>query len=391
MPTLAAGSDVSTEEIVADEKVVDMDPTMRLLDPDSTQFDTYTRRQASRAATREKVNWLEEEYVGRILTAAAYTSGATTINVGAGEGNLVRAGDVLRNMRTGEGFRVSSIATDALTVVTSWGGAANAAGNAGDKLLVVGPAMQQGSSLPNPRYQQRVLGFNYTQIERTPWMFTGTAAAINLYGGAEPGKESARAAVVHKRTWEAVGFFGARDFSSAADVVVGSAGGVVEFVQTNKQNVNGELTSDFLDSFMATVLAKGSEDKVIFTGTIGAYYISRFHRSGQGAFWRPGNERVHGVKVDGFISGVFGTQVPVIVKKEWADFPSGVNGYNGNLFVLDMSNIERRPLTGRDTRRIVYDIKSLGSGRDAEGGEYFTEATYTFAQEKTHGWLYGIA
>ena len=391
MPTLAAGSDVSTEEIVADERQVDMDPTMRLLDPDSTQFDTFTRRLQSRPATREKVNWLEEEYVGRVLTASAYTSGASTINVAAGEGALVRAGDILRNMRTGEAFRVSSVAADALTVVTSWGAAPNAAGNASDKLLIVGPAMQQGSTIPNPRYQQRVLGFNYTQIERTPWLFTGTAAAISLLGGSEPNKESARAGIVHKRFWESTAFFGARDFSSAGDVVVGSAGGAIEFIQTNRQNVNGELTADFLDSFLSTVLAKGSENKVIFTGTIGAYYLSRFNRSGQGAFWKPGNERVHGVKVDGYISGVFGTQIPIVVKKEWADFPSGVNGYNGNLFVLDMSNIERRPLVGRDTKRITYDIKSLGNGRDAEGGEYFTEATYTFAQEKTHGLLYGIA
>ena len=37
-----------------------------------------------------------------MLTASAYTSGAVTINVAAGEGALVRAGDVIRNMRTGE-------------------------------------------------------------------------------------------------------------------------------------------------------------------------------------------------------------------------------------------------------------------------------------------------
>jgi hypothetical protein len=151
------------------------------------------------------------------------------------------------------------------------------------------------------------------------------------------------------------------------------------------------LTSDFLDSFMATVLSKGSSNKVIFTGTIGAYYISRFHRSGQGAFWAPKNERVHGVQVDGFLSGVFGTQVPVVVKKEWADFPSGDAGYNGNLYVLDMQYIERRPLRDRDTKKIEYDVKSLGNGRDAEGGEFFTEATYTFAQERCHGVLTGIA
>ena len=139
------------------------------------------------------------------------------------------------------------------------------------------------------------------------------------------------------------------------------------------------------------MLSKGSAEKVIFTGTIGAYYISRFHRSGQGAFWEPKPDRIHGVKVDGVISGVFGTQIPVVVKKEWADFPSGVNGYNGNLFVLDMNYIERRPLRDRDTKKIEYDKKSLGNGRDAEGGEFIDEATYTFAQERTHGLITGIA
>ena len=112
--------------------------------------------------------------------------------------------------------------------------------------------------------------------------------------------------------------------------------------------MNGELTSDFLDQFLATVLAKGTSDKVIFTGTIGAYYISRFNRSGQGAFWRPEHENVHGVQVDGFLSGVYGYEIPVIVKKEWANYPSGVGGYNGNLFVVDMANVERRPLRNRD-------------------------------------------
>ena len=117
--------------------------------------------------------------------------------------------------------------------------------------------MQQGSTIPNPRYQQRVLGFNYTQIERTPWLFTGTAAAISLVGGTEPNKESARAGVVHKRFWESTAFFGARDFSSAGDVVVGSAGGRDRVHPDERQNVNGELTADFLDSFLRPCSRRG--------------------------------------------------------------------------------------------------------------------------------------
>ena len=60
MAEVAVGAMVNTDEIVADEKVVDMDPKMRLLDPDQTQFTTMTSRMGHRAATREKVNWLEE-------------------------------------------------------------------------------------------------------------------------------------------------------------------------------------------------------------------------------------------------------------------------------------------------------------------------------------------
>ena len=73
--------------------------------------------------------------------------------------------------------------TTALTVVPAWGtgvvgSAASVAGLAGDKLLVVGDAQKQGADLPPMKYSQRVLGFNYTQIHRTVWNFSGTAAAI---------------------------------------------------------------------------------------------------------------------------------------------------------------------------------------------------------------------
>lgn len=389
MADIAVGASISTEEILADEKVVDMDPKMRLLDPDSTQFTTMTGRTSARPATREKVNWLEEQYVNTVVTVSAdYASGATTVVVSAGDGLSVAPQDVLRNMRTGEAMLVTANAGGSLTVTPSWGGAPSAAGTTGDKLLVVSDAQKQGADLPSQKYSQRVLGFNFTQIHRTVWQFNGTTTAIELYGGREPAKEAARKLVEHKRKLEANGFFGAREFVAAGDDVTGSAGGLIEFIQSNKQDVNGELTSDFLDGFLATVLAKGSNDKVIFTGTIGAYYISRFNRSGQGAFWKPSNESVHGVKVDGFLSGVFGTLVPVVVKKEWANYPSGDAGYNGNLFVVDMSNVERRPLRDRDTK-LLTERQTAGSDRVA--AEYLTENTWTIAQEKTHGLLTGIA
>jgi len=391
MAEVAVGTMISTEEPVADEKVIDMDSQMKKLDPDQTQFTTMTSRVGSRAATREKVNWLEESYVTDVITTTAgYTSGATTVVVSAADGLSVQPNDVYRNMRTGQAMRVSANAAGSLTVLPM---GTNAAGNAGDKLLYVGNAYPQGANIGNPKYSARVLGYNYTQIFREPWSFAGTTTAIELYGGGEPAKEAARKAVEFKRQIEHSGFFGARNFLNTGGFAspaepVGMAGGLIEFIATNKQNVGGELTSDFLDLFLATVLAKGTSDKVIFTGTVGAYYISRFHRSGQGAFWKPSNENVHGVKVDGFISGVFGYQLPVVVKKEWANYPSGANGYNGLMFVVDMSNVERRPLRDRDTKLLT---NRQGPGEDRVAAEYLAEMSWEIAQERTHGLLTGIA
>jgi hypothetical protein len=386
MAEIAVGSTVSTEEVLADERVIDMDPKMRLLDPDQTQFTTMTSRMPSRSATREKFNWLEEQYVNDVFSMTAYTSGAATITLTtAADANAIMPNDVLRNMRTGQACIVVSKAAGVLTI--TWQGT-NAAGNAGDRFLFVGSAFPQGAALPAPKYSQRVLGFNYTQIFRSSWSFTNTATAIELYGGREPAKEAARKAVEHKRELEHNGFFGSRFFITSGAEPQGGSGGLLEFIVTNKFPVGGELTSDFLDLSLATVLAKGSPDKVIFTGTVGAYYISRFHRSGQGAFWRPGRENVHGVKVDGFISGVFGTEIPVVVKKEWANYPSGANGWNGNMFVVDMANIESRPLRDRSTKLLTA---RQPNGEDRMAAEYLTEQGWTVAQEKTHAVFTGIA
>lgn len=174
MADIAVGAFVQTEEFVADEKVVDMDPKMRLLDPDQTQFTTMTQRSTNRVATREKVNWLEEQYVNTVITlTAGHTAGATTVVVSGTDGVSVQAQDVVRNMRTGEALLVTANAAGSLTVVPSWGNmpAASVAGLTGDKLLIVGDAQKQGADIPQMKYSQRVLGFNYTQIHRTSWVF----------------------------------------------------------------------------------------------------------------------------------------------------------------------------------------------------------------------------
>jgi hypothetical protein len=392
IPTItSAAPQIGTEEFLSDEKKIDMDEKIRKLRPDESQFTTMTDRLSSRAAIREKVNWLEEDDFPRIATlASAAAAPATSLVLTAGQGKYVQVNDILRNMKTGAAYLVSAVATDTLTVAKI-GSVAETNNSSGDSLLVVGDAQPQGSDFPIMRYLQRVLGYNYTEITRTVWQFTNTATAINLYGGNEPGKEAVRKAREHKRKWEAIGFFGARSFAAAVapnQDPQGTAGGLVEFITSNVLNQAGTaLSPDAFDTFLTQVMAWGSSDKVLLAAPTVVASMSKWNRTGMGTqFEAPEGGKVHGVKVDAFISGAYGYRIPVVVKKEWAEFPVANGGYGGYAFLVDMSNVERRPLQGRDTKLLT---EQQPKGKDSYAAEYITEATYEIAQEKTHGLIKG--
>ena len=383
---------VSTEEVLADERKIDMDERIKKVRPDDTQFYTMTSRVSARSAIREKVNWMEEEYFPRIVaTAGAETASDTVIDLVATQGKIVQPNDILRNMRTNEALRVVSVATDAVTVATRTGGIAM---NAADPLLVVADAQPQGSDLPVARYLARVLGYNYTQISRTPWTFTGTQTAIEMYGGKEPAKEAARKAVEHKRKIEATAFWGTRSFvaSSASNgEPQGSAGGLNEFIVTNRKDANGPLTPDILGNLLTDTMSYGNaDDKVLFVSPLLAGQISKWAWTGMGSAWDGGGDRSrakYGVRVDGFLNGTYGYQVPVVVKKEWAEFPVAGKGYGGYGFIVDMSLIERRPLQGRDTKLLT---DRAPAGKDVYAAEYMTETSWQIGNEKAHGVIFGV-
>jgi len=389
--TIAQGN-VSTEEILPDERVVDMDDRIRKLKPDDAQFSTMTDKASSKQAVREKVNWLEEEDFPRQVTGDAQTNVSTTLNVSAGQGKIVAANDTLRNMRSGEAIRVVSVATDALTIARGVGSVAAAATNAGDTYLVVADAQPQGSDFPSPRYLGRVLGYNYTQITRTTWSFTGTQTAIELYGGREPAKEATRKAREHKRKWEAIGFFGPRSYAANSGAPdnepKGTSGGAIEFISTYKLALTGPLTPTAFDSFIMPIMANGEPgSKVLFASPVVTMCMSNWTRVGMGAQWQPTPEEVFGVKVDAFISGAYGYRIPVVVKKEWSEFPYLTSvGYGGYAFLLDLSLIEQRPMRDRDTKLIT---EQQPKGKDVYSAEYMREATYEFAHERAHGIITG--
>ncbi len=387
MPTVLTGL-VDTGDVLADELVVDMAEDIKYLDPDESQFTTMLQQIASKEAISKKVNWLEDELFPRISSlAASATSGATTLTVATGEGAYFRAKDVVRNALTGEAYRVTSVSDDTLTVVRSIGDVAAASSASGAELVIVSNAAKEGATLGERKITKKVLGYNYTQIVRHPFGFTNTNVAIERYGGQEPALEAKKKLIEHKRSIEQLAFWGARDSQthSGDSEPTRYAGGLVEYLSSNVDDVGGALGEDELEGYLRDGLQHGSRNKVLFGSPLFSQSISKFLRERMAPAGP--SERLWGAKVDAYISGAYGYKVPLITKRDWNDF--GITGtYYGTWAVgVDMSNVKIRPLRTRNTKLLR---NRQANDADETTHEFLTELTFEVAQEATHFIIKGV-
>lgn len=385
MATINSGV-IDTEAVLSDEKVVDMEDAFALLDPDTSQYMTILNKLPSKVATREKVNWLEDELFPNLTTlAASATSAATTVSVATGTGTYFRAGDLVRVVSTGEMLEVTSVSSDTLTVTRSVGGVAATSAASGGDLLIVSNAAAQGADYGTLKATKRVLGYNYTQIVRHPFGFTGTDVEIETYGPGDPANEIAKKAVEHKRAQENMAFFGARDFTSASPSSKGYAGGLQEYLSTNVFTGAGAVDLTYIDGKLQTIFQHGSMRKVIFAAPTPAAALSTLFAQN----WvraRP-DDRVYGAKVSAFINGAYGESVPVIVKREWGARQVAGDGHGSWMFVIDLDYVKKRPMRNRNTKLLR---NRQGNGEDQVIHEYLTELSFEVQQEKVHGLITGI-
>lgn len=382
--TIASGV-VATDDILSNEKVIDMQNEFRLLDLDENQFMTILNKLPSQPAVREKVEWLEDQYFPILSAlAASATSAATTLQVTASEGDYFRAGDLIRVGSTGEVVEVSSVSGDTATVVRSIGAVAAASAASGVELLIIGNVAAQGADTGTLKVNQRVAAYNYTQIFRHPFGFTGTQVEIETYGPGDPANEIAKKAVEHKRALENSFLLGGRDYNSSTNK--GWVGGVVqEFISTNVTDAVGTLSLTALDGALENIFQHGSMNKVIFAAPTPAAALSRLLTNN----WvraRP-EDKVYGAKVSAFINGAYGASVPVITKRNWGQEATSNESRGGWMLVLDMGYIKKRPMRNRNTMLLK---NRQGNGIDAVVHEFLTEASIEVAQEKAHGLLQGI-
>lgn len=386
MPTILTGT-VDDADILSNQRIVDMSPTIAMLEPDEAPLTTMLQKTSKRAAQSQKVEWLSDELVPRLTTlSASATSSATALSVATGTGTYFRPGDVIRVASTGENCAVSAVSADAIYVVSrSLGGTSGVtsiSAASGVDIVKVGNAAAEGATLGTLIQTKKVANFNYAQIQRDAWGFTNTLVASSLYGGPEPANEAKKKLIEHKRQLENTMFWGVRDLITTGAAPIGYVGGVYQYVTSNLTSSVGALTEAIFETFLRKAFRYGSQNKVMFCSPIVASALSSFP---QGKL-APPNPSIdtYGVSLSKYQSAS-GAMVNIMVKRDWYDFQAAGNQYGGIGVVLDMDDITMRPL--RDT---VLKPDRQANDEDSVKQEYLTEWSLELGLEKKHAIISGI-
>lgn len=194
----------------------------------------------------------------------------------------------------------------------------------------------------------------------------------------------------HKRGIEYALFWGARSSTAGTSHPIQTMGGAFEFISTHVHNQNGAtLSASQFDQYLIDDL-QFCKQPLVFCSPVVAYNFSQFAANAYRT--NSTGEQAFGIKVDAFISGAYGTNVPIVVKRDWNDFtkPSSgaAAGYGGWAFVIDMARVSLRPLRERSTK--LYPNRQ-SPGQDLQTQEYITELSFQFEIEKAHAIIEGVS
>lgn len=382
MPTILTGV-VDDADILSNQRVVDMSPTIAMLEPDEAPLTTMLQKVGSRAAYSQKVEWLSDELVPRLTTlSASATSAATALSVSTGTGTYFRVGDVVRLATTGENCSVTAVSADTIYVTRALGGVTAVSAASGIDVIKIGNAAAEGATLGTLIQTKKVSNYNYAQIQRDPWGFTNTLVASKLYGGPEPANEAKKKLIEHKRQLENTMFWGVRDLVTSGSAPVGYCGGLFQYVTSNITSSVGTLTESVFETFLRKAFRYGSQNKVFFCAPLVASALSSF---AQGKLAPPAPSiDTYGVSLSTYMSAS-GAKVQIAVKRDWYDFQSTNGQYGGIGVMVDMEDVTMRPL--RDT---VLKPDRQANDEDSVKQEYLTEWSFEIGLEKKHAIISGI-
>lgn len=369
----------STNNVVATRRVIDIAKKIDVLEPDAAPLTLLTKKIDKRVTVNPEFKWMEEESLvktDQVNDGTGMNSGDTTMAVD--NGSRFRAGDVVKIPRTGEQVLVTAVATNDLTIIRGWGSTAAAAIVDNDPIVIVGNANQEHATKRNMIIGDQTIRTNYTQIFRTPFGISRTAANSEMYGGKDLAHIRMMQLIEHQKEIERAFWFGEPKEDLTGTHPRRATGGVDYWISTNATDAGGALTQIEFNTFLRTGFRYGSKKKWLFAAPIVVEAIS---------YWAAQklqvsvNEKTFGISVMEYLTP-FGS-VSIVLMNLFTE----VTLYSGYAYLIDVEGLAYRYLENSDTK-----LKTNIQANDADGqeDEYLTECGLQFNNEKKSALLYNV-
>ena len=198
-PTMVTG-DRAPETTLSARVIADVAKTIYLYQPSSNPFTAITGHlRGRRKATQYRYDWIEKDEYPRTATVAA--DGGATLTFGANEGLRFPAGSVLLNTRTRESVLVTTAAATTPTCTRAIG-SSQATMIVGDTCVLTRVVAEDGATIGTLKSIKEVGVYNYTEIQRWPFGWTGRQANTDMYGGSDVDLERKVAGIEHAKNVE---------------------------------------------------------------------------------------------------------------------------------------------------------------------------------------------
>lgn len=370
----------STGNILAARRVVDIAKKIDVLEPDSAPLLTLTKKMDKKAAINPKINWLEEESLTKYDTvdySTNYTSGATEVRVD--NVTRFRAGDVIKDVTTGEQLLVTAMAgTDSLTVLRAWGTTSATTISDGEYLAIIGNANEEFATKRVAKISDQTEKTNYLQIFRTPFGISRTAENSEMYGGGDLAHQRMNQLMEHEKEMERAFWFGEPKEYTSGTHPRRATGGVDYWVSTNASSATGTLTESEFEDFLRTGFRYGSKTKWLFAAPLVIQAINSWAKDNIQILPK---EKTFGISLAQWLTP-FG-MVNLVLNNLFTENTT----FAGYAYLLDPEQLTYRFLQNSDTK-----LKTNIQANDADGqeDEYITEAGLQFTQEKKASLLYNV-
>ena len=399
MPTIAGLR--GTGDWGVDERPKNYRETILFLEPNGmAPLQALLGKMGSEPTDDPEFAWWEEKLTHqRVKATAAAAAALTTLTLAEGGALMFVEGDLIIVETAGglwanEIVRVSQDPTTDTSLKVTRGAAGTTAADiaAGTYLTKIGNAFAEGTLSPTATTRNPVKLKNFTQIFKTTYSITGTAAVTKSRTGPVLEKDKKRKLFDIMRDMEMACIYGgASETTGANNKPLRTTGGLLSFITTNRvqfgdgSNGTVEITEDNIIDFFSQVfnydgMGAGNE-RLAFMGNVALTKLNKIARAST-------NTRI---TFDGSIK-VYGMEL-----QKWV-LPQGTIYFKTHplfnvhpeltkaVMLINPKGIKERPL-----RKLKFTDNTQPNNADYKEGEWLTETGFEFNHEETMAFAGGLA